>query len=126
MTVGAASPLQEAAVVGLKFPQSYYDNLQELYTNKRNLFCDGLTRLGIRHTKPQGAYYVLVDISEFGWDDDTAFCEEMTRKIGVAAVPGSSFFREPVNNLIRLHFAKSEDMLNEVLNRLENLKSLKK
>lgn len=126
LTVGAASPLQEAAVVGLKFPQSYYDNLQELYTNKRNLFCDGLTRLGIRHTKPQGAYYVLVDISEFGWDDDTAFCEEMTRKIGVAAVPGSSFFREPVNNLIRLHFAKSEDMLNEVLNRLENLKSLKK
>lgn len=126
LTVGAASPLQEAAIVGLQFPQSYYDDLQELYTKKRNLFCDGLERLGIRHTKPQGAYYVLVDISDFGWDDDTAFCEAMTRQIGVAAVPGSSFFREPVNNLIRLHFAKSEDMLNEVLNRLENLKSLKK
>ncbi|WP_301859448.1 pyridoxal phosphate-dependent aminotransferase [uncultured Megasphaera sp.] len=124
LTVGAASPLQEAAVVGLRFPQKYYDDLQELYTRKRDLFCDGLTRLGLQHTKPQGAYYVLMDISEFGWDDDNDFCETMTRKVGVAAVPGSSFFREPVNNLIRFHFAKSEPMLNEVLNRLENLKKI--
>ncbi len=126
LTVGAASPLQEAAIVGLQFPQSYYDDLQKEYTRKRELFCNGLDRLGIPHTRPQGAYYVLVDISEFGWDDDTAFCEEMTRKVGVAAVPGSSFFREPVHNLIRLHFAKSDGLLQEVLNRLEKLKSVMK
>lgn len=119
LTVGAASPLQEAAVVGLKFPQSYYDELQRIYTEKRNLFCQGLRRLNIPHTEPEGAYYVLVDISEFGYDDDTAFCEKLTREVGVAAVPGSSFFREPIHNLIRFHFAKSTPMLEEVLNRLE-------
>ena len=119
LTVGAASPLMEAALVGLKFPQSYYDELQKVYTEKRDIFCSGLRRLNIPHTEPEGAYYVLVDISEFGYDDDTTFCEKLTREVGVAAVPGSSFFREPVNNLIRFHFAKSNALLEEVLNRLE-------
>ncbi|MCH4178543.1 MAG: aminotransferase class I/II-fold pyridoxal phosphate-dependent enzyme [Megasphaera sp.] len=126
LTVGAASPLQEAAIEGLNFPQQYYDDLQQLYTEKRNLFCDGLERIGLQHNRPQGAYYVLVDISEFGYDDDTKFCEDMTCKVGVAAVPGSSFFREPVNNLIRLHFAQNNDTLNEVLNRLETIKKVLK
>lgn len=126
LTVGAPSPLQEAAVTGLQFPPSYYEELQKIYTEKRELFCGGLERLGIPHTRPEGAYYVLIDISEFGYEDDTAFCEKMTRQVGVAAVPGSSFFREPVNHLIRLHFAKSNNMLCEVLNRLETYKKVMK
>lgn len=126
LTVGAPSPLQEAAIVGLKFPQQYYDELQSIYTKKRTLFCDGLDRLGIAHTKPQGAYYVLLNISEYGYESDTEFCEMLTRKAGVAAVPGSSFFREPVNYLIRLHFAKSDALLNEALTRLEKMPAVMK
>ena len=122
LTVGAAAPLQEAAVVGLKFGDEYYKDLQEKYTQKRDLFLKGLDDIGIIHTVPQGAYYVLLDISEFGFDSDLEFCETLTRDVGVGAVPGSSFFREPVNNLIRLHFAKKEDTLNEALNRLENIR----
>ena len=122
LTVGAATPLQEAAVVGLKFGDGYYKELQEKYTQKRNLFLKGLDDIGITHTVPQGAYYVLLDISEFGFNSDLEFCETLARDVGVGAVPGSSFFRESVNNLIRLHFAKKEDTLNEALNRLENIR----
>ena len=106
LTVGAAAPLQEAAVAGLELPASYYQELQAVYTEKRTVFLDYLDQAGLRYTRPQGAYYVLVDIAEFGWADDTAFCEWLTRTVGVAAVPGSSFFREPVRHLIRFHFAK--------------------
>lgn len=119
LTVGAAAPLQEAAVTGLRFENSYYTQLQEKYTAKRNLFLKGLDDLKIAHTVPQGAYYVLLDISEFGFDSDLEFCETLARDVGVGAVPGSSFFREPVNHLIRLHFAKKDETLNEALNRLE-------
>ncbi len=122
LTVGAAAPLQEAAVVGLKSGDEYYKELQEKYTQKRDLFLKGLDDIGITHTVPQGAYYVLLDISEFGFDSDLEFCETLACDVGVGAVPGSSFFREPVNNLIRLHFAKKEDTLNEALNRLENIR----
>ena len=119
LTVGAAAPLQEAAVTGLRFEDDYYIRLQEKYTAKRNLFLKGLDDLKIAHTVPQGAYYVLLDISEFGFDSDLEFCETLARDVGVGAVPGSSFFREPVNHLIRLHFAKKDETLNEALNRLE-------
>lgn len=119
LTVGAAAPLQEAAVTGLRFEDDYYIRLQEKYTAKRNLFLKGLDDLKIAHTIPQGAYYVLLDISEFGFDSDLEFCETLARDVGVGAVPGSSFFREPVNHLIRLHFAKKDETLNEALNRLE-------
>lgn len=119
LTVGAAAPLQEAAVTGLRFGDDYYRWLQEKYTAKRNLFLKGLDDLHIAHTTPQGAYYVLLDISEFGFDSDLEFCETLARDVGVGAVPGSSFFREPVNHLIRLHFAKKDETLNEALNRLE-------
>ena len=119
LTVGAAAPLQEAAVTGLRFEDDYYKRLQEKYTAKRNLFLKGLDDLKIAHTVPQGAYYVLLDISEFGFDSDLEFCETLARDVGVGAVPGSSFFREPVNHLIRLHFAKKDETLNEALNRLE-------
>ncbi len=123
LTVGAAAPLQEAAVTGLKFGEDYYKWLTEKYTSKRDLFLKGLDDIGIAHTVPQGAYYVLLDISEFGFDSDLEFCEVLARDVGVGAVPGSSFFREPVNNLIRLHFAKKDETLNEALNRLESIRT---
>ena len=132
LTVGAASPLQEAAVTGLNFPDSYYDELLELYTEKREYFCNGLDKLGIKYYKPQGTYFIMVDIQEFldlpqfkGYSD-LEFCEWMIRNIGLAAVPGSSFFREEVNNLIRLHFAREKSTLDEALARLAKLKELLK
>lgn len=130
LTVGAASPLQEAAVTALEFPDAYYDDLLAVYTEKRDYFLAGLDRIGLAHNVPQGTYFVLMDISEFlalpqfsGWTD-LSFCEWMIREIGVAAVPGSSFFREDVNHLIRLHFARTKETLDEALARLAKLKSL--
>lgn len=122
LTVGAAAPLQEAVIPGLKFGQDYYDDLLQKYTHKRDLFCKGLDDLGLVHNIPQGAYYVMLDISAFGYDSDLQFCEDLAAKVGVGAVPGSSFFRELVNHLIRFHFAKKDDTLNEALNRLETLR----
>ena len=122
LTVGAAAPLQEAAVTGLRFGPEYYEELLAAYTGKRELFLRGLDALRIPHTEPQGAYYVLLDISEFGFGSDLDFCETLAREVGVGAVPGSSFFREPVNHLIRLHFAKKDETLHEALDRLESLR----
>ena len=122
LTVGAAAPLQEAAVTGLKFKDDYYRDLKQKYTEKRDLFLKGLDDIGLRHTVPQGAYYVLLDISEFGYASDLEFYEVLAQKVGVGAVPGSSFFREPVNNLIRLHFAKKNETLYEALNRLDGIR----
>lgn len=122
LTVGAAAPLQEAVIPGLRFDQSYYDELLVSYTNKRDLFLKGLDDIGLIHTVPQGAYYVLMDIAEFGYDDDLRFCEDLARKVGVGAVPGSSFFHEPVNHLVRFHFAKKEETLREALNRLVDIR----
>ena len=124
LTVGAAAPLQEAAVTGLGFGDDYYVGLREEYTGKRDLFLNGLDRLGIPHTMPEGAYYILLDISEYGYEDDLDFCEKLAERVGVGAVPGSSFFKEPENRYIRLHFAKKNKTLNEALNRLENMKRL--
>ncbi len=111
LTVGAAAPLQEAAVVGLEMPPSYYKELQDVYTKKRDIFTSYLDKVNLKYTKPQGAYYVLVDISEFDKNDDNKFCYWLAKEVGVAAVPGSSFFREPVNHLIRFHYAKKEETL---------------
>lgn len=122
LTVGAAAPLQEAALVGLGFDQTYYDDLRAKYTEKRSLFLKGLDDIGITYTRPQGAYYIMLDISEFQYDSDVDFCERLARDVGVGAVPGSSFFKEKVNHLIRLHFAKKNDTLYEALNRLEHMK----
>lgn len=122
LTVGAAAPLQEAAVTGLRFGDEYYDDLREKYTAKRDLFIKGLNDIGIKHTVPQGAYYVMLDISEFGFESDLEFCDVLARDVGVGAVPGSSFFREPVNSLIRLHFAKKDETLYEALNRLSDIR----
>ena len=122
LTVGAAAPLQEAAVTGLRFGDEYYDDLREKYTAKRDLFIKGLNDIGIKHTVPQGAYYVMLDISEFGFESDLEFCDVLARDVGVGAVPGSSFFREPVNKLIRLHIAKKDETLYEALNRLSDIR----
>ena len=122
LTVGAAAPMQEAVIPGLKFGQDYYDDLLAIYTHKKELFLKGLDDLHIVHNDPEGAYYVLMDISRFGYDSDLKFCEDLARLVGVGAVPGSSFFREPVNHLIRFHFAKKDETLLAALNRLESLK----
>ena len=119
LTVGAAAPLQEAVIPGLNFGQDYYDKLQATYTHKRDLFLKGLKDVGLEFSEPQGAYYVLMDITPFGYDNDLEFCQVLAKEVGVGAVPSSSFFREPVNHLIRFHFAKKDETLNEALNRLE-------
>lgn len=123
LTVGAAAPLQEAAVVGLEFKNDYYDELQKLYTHKKDLFINGLKELNIPHTEPQGAYYVMVDISEFGYDSDLDFCVDLIKNVGVAAVPGSSFFKEEENRYIRFHFAKKDETLLAALNRLKDMRT---
>ena len=131
LTVGAPAPLQEAAVAGLSLGEEYYRDLNRTYTRKRDDFLEGLDRIGLRHNVPQGTYFVMVDISEFletdffrGWTD-LQFCEWMIREIGVAAVPGSSFFREDVNHLIRLHFAREKDVLDEAIRRMARLQEWK-
>ena len=130
LTVGAAAPLQEAAVAGLNFPESYYQQLLKIYTEKRDYFLAGLDRIGLEHNVPQGTYFVLIDIQKFldlpkfqGWTD-LEFCEWMIQNIGVAAVPGSSFFKEEVNHLIRLHFAREKETIDEAMERLANLQEL--
>ena len=127
LTVGAAAPLQEAAVAGLKFGPEYYQWLKDLYTEKRDYLCGRLEQMGLSHTTPQGSYFVLVDISGFlekpeftGWTD-LEFCEWMIKNYGVAAVPGSSFFKEPVNNYIRLHFSRGKETLEAAADRLEKM-----
>lgn len=121
LTVGAAAPLMEAAVTGLRFEDSYYQELKNHYTHMKQLFLNGLQQIGLTYTEPQGAYYVLVDISKYGYSDDYAFCEDLARKVGVGAVPGSSFFKEDVNQYIRLHYAKQDETLNRALERLAEL-----
>lgn len=119
--------MQEAIIAGLMLGDEYYKELQETYTRKRDFFLKGLDRIGLKHNIPQGTYFVLIDIQEFldlpqfkGFSD-LEFCEWMIRNVGLAAVPGSSFFREPVNQYIRLHFARSEEVLKEALLRLEKM-----
>lgn len=132
LTVGAAAPLQEAATVGLKFSEEYYKKLLEVYTAKRDYFLEGMDRIGLKHNVSQGTYFVMVDISDylklpqFEGFSDLEFCEWMIKNIGVAAVPGSSFFKEDVNYLIRLHFAREKETLDEALKRLEKLTELLK
>jgi aminotransferase len=121
LTVGAAAPLQEAAVVALNYPAGYYEELAGLYSRKRAIFLEQLGRAKLKFHEPEGAYFVMVDISEFGAASDVAFCEWMAREVGVAAVPGSSFFRERERAFVRFHFAKDEEVLREAGRRLGTL-----
>ncbi|HEX8924767.1 MAG TPA: aminotransferase class I/II-fold pyridoxal phosphate-dependent enzyme [Terriglobales bacterium] len=122
LTVGAAAPLQAAAVAGLELPDSYYGDLLAIYTEKRNFFLKCLDEAGLKYSRPQGAYYVMVDISEFSGTDDVSFCEWLAREVGVAAVPGSSFFHESIHNFIRFHFAKRTETLAAAGARLSKLR----
>ena len=124
-TVGAASPLMEAACVGLNMPDSYYKEFGDHYAHMKKLFTEGLDDIGIEYTDPQGAYFVLANIEKYlkKGQTDVEFCEEMARKVGVACVPGTSFFKEDVNNIVRVHFAKKDDTLKEALSRLADIKA---
>jgi aminotransferase len=121
LTVGAAAPLQRAATVGLKFNDSYYKELTHIYTEKREIFLNGLDSIGLKYFKPEGAYYVMVNIEEFGIASDTEFAEKLIKEVGVASVPGSSFFKEDINTYIRFHYAKKKDTLEAALERLQNI-----
>lgn len=122
LTVGAAAPLQRAATVGLNFGDDYYKELTSIYTKKRELFLSGLDSIGLKYFKPDGAYYVMVNIEEFGVGSDVAFAEKLIKEVGVAAVPGSSFFKEDVNTYIRFHFAKKPETLEAALERLDQIR----
>ncbi len=126
-TVGAPSPLMEAAIAGLTMPDSYYREFGAHYAHMKALFTGGLRDLEIPFTDPEGTYFVLADISPYlkKGQTDVEFCVEMAQKIGVACVPGSSFFDEPVGNIVRLHFAKKDETLNEALSRLSRLPALR-
>lgn len=124
LTVGAAAPLQEAAVTALRFPDSYYDDLREKYTQKRDIFLQALDNAELTYSTPNGAYYVLVDVSEFNVENDTLFCEWLAKTVGVTAVPGSSFFRENINKYIRFHFAKNDETIIEAGRRLKDIRTL--
>ncbi len=123
-TVGAPSPLMEAAVVGLELPDSYYDEFGQHYAHMKKIFTEGLDRLGIEYSDPQGTYFVLANIGQFmkKGQNDVEFCEQMAAKVGVAAVPGTSFFMEDVRDIVRLHYAKKDETLYEALERLATIK----
>lgn len=126
LTVGAAAPLQEAAVTGLNFTDEYYLQMQADYTKRRDLFLQALRSAGLKFYEPQGTYFVMVDISEFGYEDDYQFCLDLAEKVKLGAVPGSSFFKEPVHNYIRFHFAKREEVLQEAAEKLQNIRLLQR
>ena len=125
LTIGAAAPLQEAAVAALELPDSYYEDMRAMYTRKRARFLGYLQQTGLSYTEPEGAYYVMVDIGQFGFADDAAAAEWLVREIGVAGVPGSSFFREPVHHLMRFHFAKRDETLDAAGERLLRLRDVR-
>ena len=126
LTIGAAAPLQEAAVAGLELPDSYYAGLTAAYTAKRTIFLDYLRRAGLPFTEPQGAYYVMVDIGSLGFATDAEASEWFIRQVGVAGVRGSSFFREPVQNFMRFHFAKKDETLHAAGERLVKLQAIRR
>ena len=123
LTIGAAAPLMEAVVVGLNFGDEYYEELQQHYTHMKELFCGGLRNIGLSFVEPQGAYYVMVDISEFGYGNDYDFAVDLARKVGVGSVPGSSFFKEDVHDYVRFHFAKKNETLKAALDRLAEIRN---
>jgi aspartate/methionine/tyrosine aminotransferase len=126
LTVGAAAPLQEAGVTALAFPDSYYSQLARTYTEKRDQIIQILEAVGFQCYLPKGAYYVMCDISEFGFPDDLSFAKNLLEIARVAAVPGSSFFSEPGagSQMIRFCFAKRPETLDAAAERLQQLQRL--
>ena len=122
LTVGAAAPLQHAVVAGLNLPPSYYETIASEYAERRDVLLGYLDRTGLAYTRPEGAYYVMLDVSPFGYASDVEFSQWMTREIGVAPVPGSSFFAHSENRYVRLNFAKKLETLHAAGERLLKLK----
>ena len=124
VTVGAAAPLQEAGAVALEFPASYYERLDREYAARRDTLLGILTRAGFRCFRPRGAYYIMTDISAFGFPDDVAFARYLVKDIGVAAVPGSSFYRNPADGRtqLRFTFCKTEKTFQAAAERLARLR----
>ncbi|HXV60409.1 MAG TPA: aminotransferase class I/II-fold pyridoxal phosphate-dependent enzyme [Vicinamibacteria bacterium] len=123
LTVGAAAPLQEAAAVALTLPESYYERLASDYQARRDRLLSGLGAAGFRCYRPGGAYYIMTDISGFGFSDDVAFARHLVERVGVAAVPGSSFYhrREDGKQKLRFAFCKREETLAAAAERLARL-----
>ncbi|WNZ27950.1 aminotransferase class I/II-fold pyridoxal phosphate-dependent enzyme [Leptolyngbya sp. NK1-12] len=123
LTVGAPAPLQRAGVVAMQLPRSYYENLASTYQQKRDFILQALDRAGIPYFVPQGAYYVLADISQFGYPNDVEFTYHLIKDIGLAVVPGSSFFSRPElgQSLIRFCFSKTPETLKAAEERLLKL-----
>ena len=124
LTVGAAAPLQEGAATALAFPDSYYHDLQKMYLEKRNKMVGILEKAGFEVYKPNGAYYIMTDISRFGFPDDMTFARYLVDKIGVGSVPGSSFYRHPEfgKSKVRFTFCKKPETLDlaaELLSKLQ-------
>jgi aminotransferase len=124
LTVGAPHPLQIAGVTALAFPDSYYRELASQYARRRDVFVSGLERLGFRVSPPHGAYYVMADFAAFGAGDDRGFAKRLVEEVGVAVVPGSSFYADPSGGrgFVRFMFSKRDETLREALRRLEKLK----
>lgn len=128
LTVGAPAPLQRAGVVAMQFPQEYYDTLKRFYSIKRQTMLEMLEEAGIKYFKPAGAYYVLCDVSDFGFKNDIEFTEYLVKEIGVAVVPGSSFYSNPDlgGRFVRFCFARQEETLAEARKRLTKLRKSKR
>ena len=129
LTISASAPLQEAITVGLNFKRDYYDNLLKKYSHLREITCNGLDEIGIQYYKPEGTYFILMDLSEFtkkaDLQNDMEFAKMVCEKYGVAFVPAESFFcNKETKGIFRLHFAKNDSTLFEALNRISELKKM--
>ncbi len=127
LTVGAAAPLQEAGVLALRFPRDYYTKMTAMYQRKRDLVLRMLREAGFRCFVPYGAYYIMTEISGFGYDSDVAFSQMLVKDRGVATVPGSSFYHEPGRgrHYVRFAYPKREETLAAVGPRLVQIPSLR-
>src|ERR687885_1874384 len=124
LTVGAAAPLQAAGAVALRLPRDYYDKLRADYERRRDMLLPELERAGFRVFRPDGAYYVMTDISAFGFRDDIEFTRHLIQKVGVACVPGSSFYSDPALGAqqVRFCFCKKDETLLTAAERLSKLR----
>jgi aminotransferase len=127
LTVGAAAPLQAAGAVALSLPESYFRGLSEAYRKRRDLLVPVLREAGFKAYVPQGAYYVMTDVSAFGYENDLAFAKHLVADVGVATVPGSSFYKDPKDGSqqVRFAFCKKDETLLEAGRRLRNIKELR-
>ncbi len=125
LTVGAAAPLQEAGALALRLPEDYYRSLQAKYAERRDLLLAILEDAGFQCYKPAGAYYIMTDISRFGFANDVEFTQYLIKRVGVAAVPGSSFYRDSRDGKqqLRFCFCKRDETLQEAGKRLQKLKA---